>query len=55
MKSILVPIDFSQCSKNALKAAIQIAETTAAVIELVHIYDRPVIGFVDLNMEFVKL
>ena len=54
MKSILVPIDFSQCSKNALKAAIQIAETTGAVIELVHIYDRPVIGFVDLNIDHIK-
>ena len=54
MKSILVPIDFSQCSKNALKAAIQIAETTRAVIELVHIYDRPVIGFVDLNIDHLK-
>ena len=54
MKSILVPIDFSQCSKNALKAAIHIAETTGAVIELVHIYDRPVIGFVDLNIDHSK-
>lgn len=54
MKSILVPLDFSQCSKNALKAAIQIAETTGAVIELVHIYDRPVIGFVDLNIDHSK-
>ena len=54
MKSILVPIDFSQCSKNALKAAIQIAEKTGAVIELVHIYDRPVIGFVDLNIDHSK-
>lgn len=54
MKSILVPIDFSQCSKNALNAAIHIAETTGAVIELVHIYDRPVIGFVDLNIDHSK-
>ena len=54
MKSILVPIDFSQCSKNALKAAIQIAEKTDAIIEMVHIYDRPVIGFVDLNIDHTK-
>jgi nucleotide-binding universal stress UspA family protein len=55
MKSILVPIDFSQCSKNALKAAIQIADKIGASIELVHIYDRPVIGFVDLNIDHTKL
>ena len=54
MKSILVPTDFSQCSKNALKAAIQIAEKTGAAIDLVHIYDRPVIGFVDLNIDHTK-
>lgn len=54
MKSILVPIDFSQCSKNALNVAIQIAEKTKAAIELVHIYDRPVIGFVDLNIDHSK-
>jgi len=54
MKTILVPIDFSQCSKNALKAAVQIAEKTKASIELVHIYERPVIGFVDLNIDHTK-
>jgi len=54
MKSILVPVDFSNCSENALKAAVQIAEKTGAIIELVHIYDRPVYGFVDLNVDHKK-
>lgn len=54
MNSILVPTDFSTCSKNALDAAIQIARSTQAIIELVHIYDRPVIGFVDLKIDHQK-
>ena len=54
MKKILVPTDFSDCSINALKAAVQIAEKTGAEIELVHVYDRPVIGFVDLNIDHKK-
>ena len=54
MKKILVPTDFSECSINALNAAIRIAKKTAAEIELVHVYDRPVIGFVDLNIDHKK-
>lgn len=54
MKKILVPTDFSECSKNALKAAMKIAKKTNAEIELVHVYDRPVIGFVDLNIDHKK-
>ena len=54
MKKILVPTDFSECSKNALDAAMNIAIKTNAEIELVHVYDRPVIGFVDLNIDHKK-
>lgn len=54
MKKILVPTDFSDCSRNAFKAAMQIADKTDAVVELVHVYDRPVIGFVDLNIDHKK-
>jgi nucleotide-binding universal stress UspA family protein len=54
MKKILVPTDFSEYSVNALKAAINIAEKTGASVELVHVYDRPVIGFVDLNIDHQK-
>lgn len=54
MKKILVPTDFSECSMNALNAAMKIAHKTGAEIELVHVYDRPVIGFVDLNIDHKK-
>jgi nucleotide-binding universal stress UspA family protein len=54
MKKILVPTDFSSCSRNAFKAAIHIANKTGAVIDLVHVYDRPVVGFVDLNIDHKK-
>ena len=54
MKSILVPTDFSQCSKNALRAAVHIAGKTGARVELVHIYEKPVIGFVDLNIDHTR-
>jgi nucleotide-binding universal stress UspA family protein len=54
MKKILVPTDFSECSINALNAAIKIASKVSAEIELVHVYDRPVIGFVDLNIDHKK-
>jgi len=54
MKKILVPTDFSECSINALNAALKVASKTGAHIELVHVYDRPVIGFVDLNIDHKK-
>lgn len=54
MKKILVPTDFSECSLNAFNAAVKIAQKTGAQIELVHVYDRPVIGFVDLNIDHKK-
>ena len=54
MKKILVPTDFSECSINALNAAIKIARKVSAEIELVHVYDRPVIGFVDFNIDHKK-
>lgn len=54
MKKILVPTDFSDCSVNALNAAMSIALKVGAEIELVHVHDRPVIGFVDLNIDHKK-
>lgn len=54
MKKILVPTDFSECSRNALNAAVKIAGKTGAEIEIVHVYDRPVVGFVDLNIDHKK-
>ena len=41
MKRILVPIDFSDCSVNALKIAVQIAKKTDAEIILLHLIDLP--------------
>lgn len=37
IKSILVPIDFSECSKNALILALRVADRSNASIELLHI------------------
>jgi nucleotide-binding universal stress UspA family protein len=36
MKSILVPVDFSFCSKNALKIAIQIAKKWDSKVKIIH-------------------
>jgi len=41
-KKILVPIDFSSCSKNALKNALQLAKKTKAELLLLHAFQIPV-------------
>jgi nucleotide-binding universal stress UspA family protein len=41
-KKILVPIDFSECSKNALKNAIPLAKKTGAKLLLLHAFQIPV-------------
>ncbi|MCK0132395.1 universal stress protein [Flavobacteriaceae bacterium F08102] len=41
MKTILVPIDFSEEAKNACKAAASIAKTTGSEIILLHMLDIP--------------
>ncbi len=41
MKRILVPVDFSKCSINALKIAVQIAKKTDSEIILLHLIDLP--------------
>ena len=41
MKNILVPIDFSESSRNAAKAAIFMAQKAAATIHLIHIVKAP--------------
>lgn len=43
MKTILVPIDFSETSNNALLYAIEVAKLTKAKIILFHVYQLPVI------------
>ncbi|HON17843.1 MAG TPA: universal stress protein [Salinivirgaceae bacterium] len=37
MKSIIVPVDFSESSLNALRFAVQIAETVEAKLHLIHV------------------
>jgi len=51
MKKIVVPIDFSDCSINALRIAANIAKKSGAVLHMVHVYERPVYGFVDLVVD----
>src|SRR5690242_2214604 len=41
MKTILVPVDFSETSKNALKYAMALNEKTGAAIVLFHSYNIP--------------
>jgi nucleotide-binding universal stress UspA family protein len=41
MKKIAVLLDFSECSLNALRSAIQIARKTGAEVALTHWYARP--------------
>lgn len=51
MKKIIVPIDFSESSLNALRVAARIAGRTGAEIHLVNFYEKPVYGFVDLHVD----
>ena len=41
-KKILIPIDFSECSINALKYAINLAKSTEAKLALLHAYHVPI-------------
>lgn len=54
MKKIIVPTDFSECAKNALKAAADIARKGKSEIHLVHVYERPVWGFAEANVDIIK-
>jgi nucleotide-binding universal stress UspA family protein len=49
IERILVPVDFSACSKNACQFAIGIAEKLGAEILLLHAYYFPVINSFDLG------
>ncbi len=42
MKNILVPIDFSDCSRKAVDHAFEIAKKANAEIHFLHIFDSPV-------------
>ena len=41
IQSILVPVDYSSCSRAALKLAIELAQQFQASLDVVHVWDRP--------------
>lgn len=41
IQSILVPVDYSECSRAALEFAVEIAGKFGANIDVVHVWDRP--------------
>jgi universal stress protein A len=38
---ILVPVDYSECSRAALELALEMARTDGAELDIVHVWDRP--------------
>ncbi|MEM8894093.1 MAG: universal stress protein [Bacteroidota bacterium] len=44
LSHILTPVDFSQCSKDALQVAAQLASMSGAKITLLHVYSVPVVA-----------
>lgn len=53
MKNIIVPIDFSACSLNALKVAVQFARNASdsTTLTLLHVYERPVYGHMNYTID----
>ncbi len=51
MKNILVPTDFSDIAYAAVKTAADIARKKNASIRLLHVYERPIYGFVDMSVD----
>jgi len=51
MKNILVPTDFSDCAYDAVQTAADIARKQGAKIRLLHVYERPIYGFVDISVD----
>lgn len=41
LERILVPVDYSQCSRAALRFAIDLARRFGASLDVVHVWDRP--------------
>ena len=41
-RKLLVPHDFSECSRAALGLAVELAKTLGAKLHLLHVYQRPV-------------
>ncbi len=38
---ILVPVDYSECSRAAVRSALEIAQKFGSSIDIVHVWDRP--------------
>ena len=41
IQHILVPVDYSSCSRTALRFAIELARKYQASLDIVHVWDRP--------------
>lgn len=41
IKRILAPVDYSPCSRVALRFAAELAQRLGAVLDVVHVWDRP--------------
>ncbi|HEX2877275.1 MAG TPA: universal stress protein [Polyangiaceae bacterium] len=41
IQRILVPVDYSSCSRSALRLALELAEKYQATLDVVHVWDRP--------------
>jgi universal stress protein A len=41
IRQILVPVDYSDCSKAALAVAGLVAKTLGAALDVIHVWDRP--------------
>jgi nucleotide-binding universal stress UspA family protein len=41
IQHILVPVDYSSCSRAALRFAVDLAEKYQATLDVVHVWDRP--------------
>jgi universal stress protein A len=41
VRSILVPVDYSECSADALALAAELAAALGAALDVVHVWDRP--------------
>lgn len=51
MKNILVPLDFSACSIDALKTAADLAHRAKAHLILLHVYERPIYGYTETGID----
>lgn len=51
ISKILVPVDFSECSRKALRYGAMLAERFGASIDVVHVWEPPLYIFPDVMVE----